>query len=235
MKAAILGVMGVAAAGVYAASGSGGTRHERIIDEPPNAVYNALAAGAASLKKERIENFKPMPTAPLKFGEENPLPGKTITFVTESVTGESVSIEVLADGAEIADIDFTVKAAPDGKTTLVGTFDLDGGPLNMKPHFALLEMATGKLMDEVAKGAEKGDLTEFAAIDSGTFQGLLDKADAKDRGIVEHDPSQSVDLRRREREQTMDAAAKPSAESLGYNPSAGRSARPDVSLSEQSR
>jgi hypothetical protein len=235
MRAAILGLAGVAAAGVFAAGSSSGTRYERVVNEPPNAVYNALAMAASSLKNERVENFKPMPTTPLKFGEENPLPGKTITFVTHNVAGESVSIEVLADGAEIADIDFTVKPAPDGKTTLVGTFDLDGAPLNMKPHFALLELASGKLMDQVVEGAEKGDLSELASVDSGTFQGLLDKAEAKERGIVEHDPSQSVDLRRREREEAMDAAAKPATESLGYNPSAGVGVKPDVSLSNRSR
>lgn len=208
MRSAIIGMVGVAAAGVYATS-DGGVHQERIVNQSPETVYELLAASADLVEAQRIEDFQPGMQAPVAGPDGLTGKGKTLTFETEKREDKSVSIEVLADGEEIADIDFTVEPTADGKTKLGATFDLDGGPVGMKPNFAFLELASGQMMDAMAKEMEHGDIKRFVQFDLPRIKGMMERAEAEQRGVTPHAPSRGVEIQRREREQAMRDAAKP--------------------------
>ncbi len=223
MRSAVLGMLGVATAGAYVVSGGGGVHHERIVNESPQAVYDLLAANADLIETRRIEGFRApgmrAPDGSDGMAEDSAVKGKTLTFKTEKRDGKAVSIEVLADDEEIADIDFTVEPAADGKTKLGATFDLDGGPVGMKPNFAMLELGSGVMMDELVKGMERGDIKRLVQLDLPRIKGMMERFEAERRGVTPNNPAMGVAMQRREREQAMRDAAKPMVDVSGHNPS----------------
>ncbi|MBY8824256.1 SRPBCC family protein [Sphingomonas colocasiae] len=219
MRTAVIGMVGVAAAGVYAA-GDDAVHHERIVNQSPQAVYDLLAGSADLVEKRRIEDFRPDVQVPGRApGAADATGSKTITFQVEKSANKAVSVEILADDEEIADIDFTVEPTGDGKTRLGATIDLDGGPVGMKPNFAMLKLGSGVMMDELVRGMERGDIKRFVNLDLPRIKGMMERAEAEQRGVTPHDPSRGVDIQRREREQAMRDAAKPMVDVSGGHPS----------------
>lgn len=199
MRTAVIGLVGVAAAGVYAASGGDGVHHERIVDASPQVVFNALAHGASNFDGQTSQTFSRGPD-----GKHWP-----ITYRFEAKPNTYVSLVATANNAVIADIAFTIEPAEGGKTKLSADIDLDGGPVGMKPNFALLEIASGKALDATVASIENGINPSLKGWDYATAMGEAERGRAAERGIHPDDPARTVRAHRREREEAMRDAARP--------------------------
>jgi len=207
MKAAMIGTIGlagIAAMGAYAASGvnsgsSGSVRHERIVNQPPEVVFNALAYEASTFRGRTGRTFSRGPD-----GQSWP-----ITYRFDARPNEYVSLVSVANNTEIADLTFSIAPAEGGKTRLTADIDLDGGPLNIKPNFTLLKAASAKALDQTVASIENGMNPSLYGWDYGSAMGEAERRESVQRGIHPEDPTRAVIVQRREREAKMRAAARP--------------------------
>jgi hypothetical protein len=201
MKTAMLGMVGIAAAGVYATSGgnSGSVRHERIVNQPPEVVFNALAYEASSFRGRTGRTFSRG-----QDGQSWP-----ITYRFDAKPNEYVSLVSVANNTEIADVTFSIAPADGGKTRLTADIDLDGAPVNIKPNFALFKAASAKALDVTVASIENGMSPSLQGWDYGSAMGEAERRESVQRGIHPEDPTRAVMVQRREREEKMRAAAKP--------------------------
>lgn len=204
MKAAMISLVGIAAMGAYAASGvnsgsSGSVRHERIVNQPPEVVFNALAYEASTFRGRTGRTFSRGPD-----GQSWP-----ITYRFDARPNEYVSLVSVANNTEISDVTFSISPAEGGKTKLTADIDLDGAPVNIKPNFALFKAASAKALDLTVASIENGMSPSLQGWDYGSAMGEAERRETVQRGIHPEDPTRAVMVQRREREEKMRAAAKP--------------------------
>jgi len=204
MKTAMIGMVGIVAAGAYATSGgssgnSGSVRHERIVNQPPEVVFNALAYEASTFRGRTGRTFSQRPD-----GKSWP-----ITYRFDARPNEYVSLVSVANNTEISDVSFSIAPAEGGRTKLTADIDLDGAPVNIKPNLALFKAASAKALDLTVASIENGMNPSLHGWDYGNAMGEAERRETVQRGIHPEDPTRAVMVQRREREEKMRAAAKP--------------------------
>lgn len=197
----MLGVAGLATAGTYfVARPDNAAHHERIINQPPKLVFNVVAIDMLRMRNRTQQGYPHGPDGPKV----------TISYRYDAKPGESASLDMFADGKEIATFDFSLKPIDDGRrTSLSVDIDFHGETMGLKPSPALQELTSGRAIDSMVAAIESGRADRFAQLDYESVLGMVEQVESAQRGITPQKPSMGVAMARRERERAMDAAVRP--------------------------